>query len=160
MTNKFIILSLVSGLLSGCDSGAPQNSESSAASTTKLSSSFPPAYDSLPKKSGGACGFDQPKIDGNNQFISGWGTISANDGTLAEALVIGISGNGGEKFAPASKQKREDVAKYFNNPALIDSGFSIYINKNDIKSGSKVILYQVFQGSVYSGEVTATLVSQ
>lgn len=157
MINKFTPLALVVGVLSGCDGGAPPNSEPSASNTRNISSAFPAAYGTLPKKVGGACGFDQPKIDGDNQFISGWATISAKDGTLAEALVIGISENGSEKFALTSKQKREDVAKYFNNPALTDSGFSVYINKYDIPSKSKVILYQIFQGSVYTCEVTAAL---
>lgn len=56
-----------------------------------------------------------------------------------------------------SKQKREDVTMYFNNPALIDSGFSVYVSKADLISGSKVILYQVFQGDVYACEVATAL---
>ena len=88
---------------------------------------------------------------------AGWAAISAKDGVLAEAMVVGVSANGSEKFAVTSKQKREDVAKYFNNPALIDSGFSVYVRKADIFSESKVILYQVFQGGVYACEVTAAL---
>jgi len=124
---------------------------------TNISPAFPAAYASLPKKAGGACGFDQPKIEGDNQFVSGWAAISAKDGALAEAIVVGVSANGSEKFAVTSKQKREDVAKYFSNPSLIDSGFSVYISKANVSTGSKVILYQVFQGGVYACEVTATL---
>lgn len=157
MINKLIPLALVVGVLSGCDGGAPPKAVSVISNATNISAIFPAAYASLPKKAGGACGFDQPKIDGDNQFISGWAAISAKDGTLAEAMVIGVSANGSEKFALTTKQKREDVAKYFNNPALIDSGFSVYVSKADILPGSKVILYQVFQGGVYACEVTAVL---
>lgn len=158
MINKLTPLILVVAVLSGCDSGAPPKAATAAISNaTKISTAFPAAYASLPKKTGGVCGFDQPKSDGDNQFISGWAAISAKDGALAEAIVVGISASGGEKFAVASKQKREDVVKYFNNPALIDSGFSLYVGKADIPPGSKMTLYQVFQGSVYTCEVTAAL---
>ena len=157
MINKLIPLVLVVGVLSGCDGGAPPKAASVISNATNISATFPAAYASLPKKAGGACGFDQPKIDGDNQFISGWAAISPKDGVVAEAMVVGFSANGSEKFAVTSKQKREDVVKYFNNPALIDSGFSVYVNKADILSGSKVILYHVFQGGVYACEVTAAL---
>ncbi len=157
MINKLIPLVLVVGVLSGCDGGAPPKAATPISNAANISAAFPAVYASLPKKVGGACGFDQPKIDGDNQFISGWAAISAKDGALAEAMVVGISANGSEKFAVASKQKREDVVKYFNNPALIDSGFSVYVGIADISSGSKVILYQVFQGGVYACEVTAAL---
>lgn len=33
---------------------------------------FPAAYASLPKKAGGACGFDQPKIDGGDNQLYIW----------------------------------------------------------------------------------------
>lgn len=157
MINKLTLLILVVAVLSGCDGGAPPKAATAISNATNISTAFPAVYASLPKKAGGACGFDQPKSDGDNQFISGWAAISAKDGALAEAMVVGISANGSEKFAVASKQKREDVVKYFNNPALIDSGFSVYVGKADISSGSKVILYQVFQGGVYACEVTAAL---
>lgn len=157
MINKLIPLVLVVCVLSGCDGGAPPKAATAISNATNITAAFPAVYASLPKKVGGACGFDQPNSDGDKQFISGWAAISAKDGALAEAIVVGISANGSEKFAVASRQKREDVAKYFNNPALIDSGFSVYIGKADITAGSKVILYQVFQGSVYTCEVTAAL---
>lgn len=157
MINKLTPLVLVVSLLVGCDGGAPPKVAASMSNATNISSAFPAAYASLPKKAGGGCGFDQPKIDGDNQFVSGWAAISTKDGSLAEAIVVGVSANGSEKFALASKQKREDVVKYFNNTALVDSGFSAYISKADAPAGSKVILYQVFQGGVYACEVTADL---
>lgn len=157
MIHKLIPSVLVFVVLSGCDSAEPTKAASVISSATNISATFPTAYASLPKKSGGACGFDQAVIDGENQFISGWAAISAKDGVLAEAMVVGVSANGSEKFVVTSKQKRDDVAKYFNNPALIDSGFSVYVSKADILSGSKVTLYQVFQGGIYACEVTAAL---
>lgn len=157
MINKLTPLVLVVAVLSGCDGGAPPKAATAISNATNFSTAFPSVYASLPKKAGGACGFDQPKSYGDNQFISGWAAISVKDGVLAEAMVVGISANGSEKFAVASKQKREDVVKYFNNPALIDSGFSVYVSKGDIALGSKVILYQIFQGVAYACEVTADL---
>jgi hypothetical protein len=157
MIRKLLLLVFFASLLFGCDGGVPPKTASVISNVTNVSTVFPAAYASLPKKIGGGCGFDQPKIEGEYHFISGWSAISTKDGALAEAVVVGISANGSEKFAVASKQKREDVVKYFNNSALIDSGFSVYVGKSDISSGSKVILYQVFQGGVYACEVTASL---
>lgn len=157
MIKRIVHLVLVAGVLFGCDSGVQPKAVPSVSNAENISYAFPAAYGSLPKKVGGACGFDQSKIDGDNQFISGWAAISARDGTLAEAMVVGVSFNGIEKFAVTSRQKREDVVKYFNNPALIDSGFSVYIGKSEIPSGSKLVLYQVFQGTVYACDVTAAL---
>lgn len=106
MINKLIPLVLVVGVLSGCDGGAPPKAASVISNATNISATFPAAYASLPKKAGGACGFDQPKIDGDNQFISGWAAISPKDGVVAEVMVVGFSANGSEKFAVTSKQKR------------------------------------------------------
>lgn len=156
MINKFIPFILVVAALSGCDGGAPPKAATAISNATNFSTVFPAVYATLPKKTGGACGFDQSKSDGDNQFISGWAAISTKDGALAEVVVLGISTGGKETFAVASKQKREDVVTYFKNPALIDSGFSIYVRKADISSGSKMILYQVFQGDVYACEVTGS----
>jgi hypothetical protein len=157
MISKLLPLVFFASLLFGCDGGVPPKTASVITNVTNVSTVFPAAYASLPKKIGGACGFDQPKIDGDNHFISGWSAISTKDGTLAEAMVVGISTNGSEKFAVASKQKREDVVKYFKNPALLDSGFSLYVGKAAISSGSKVTLYQVFQGGIYACDVTAAI---
>jgi hypothetical protein len=157
MIKRLISLVLVVGVLSGCDGGALPKTAQVTNNATNISSVFPASYASLPKKAGGACGFDQPIIDGDNRFFSGWAVISAKDGSLAETIVLGFSTSGTEKFAVTSKQRREDVAKYFSNTSLIDSGFSVYISKAEIPAGSRVILYQVFQGGVYTCEVTATL---
>ena len=157
MMSKLLPLVFAASLLAGCDGGVPSTTVSVISNATDISSAFPDAYASLPKKAGGACGFDQLKIDGDSYFISGWSAISTKDGTLAEAMVVGISTKGSEKFAVASKQKREDVVKYFKNPALLDSGFSLYVGKAAISSGSKVILYQVFQGGIYACDVTAAI---
>lgn len=154
MINKLIPLVLVVGVLSACDGGAPPKTASVISNTTNTSATFPAAYASLPKKAGGTCAFDQPVIEGDTQFISGWAFISATDGVLAETVVLGITVNGSEKFAMTSKEKRDDVAKYFKNQAILDSGFSAYLNKVDVPSGSNVSVYQVFQGVVYRCEVT------
>jgi|GEM_PF-6504877 len=157
MIKKLIPIALVIGTLSGCDGGAPPKTATPISNATNISTAFPAVYASLPKKAGGACAFDQPKIDGDNQFISGWAAISTKDGSIAEAKVLGISSSGVEKFVLTSQQKREDVVNYFKNPALMESGFSVYVSRTGITAGSKVTLYQVFQGSVYVCDLTAIL---
>ena len=122
-----------------------------------MTTSFPAAYAGFPRKAGGTCAFDQPAIDGDSKFFSGWGFISATDSALAEAMLVGISSGGTEKFAVLTKTKREDVAKYFKNPAVMDSGFSIYVSKADIPHGSKATVYQIFQGIAYVCENTITI---
>jgi hypothetical protein len=156
--SSFILaIVVVVGLLVGCDSGTPPKAQDPVTNLASLASVFPEPYANFPKKSGGACGFDQVKDDNESKFISGWAAISTKDGALPEAVVIGVSVNGSEKFIVASKQKRDDVAKYFNNPTLVDSGFSVYVNKAAATVGSKLTVYQVFQGVVYACEVSATL---
>ena len=157
MIKKLIFSALIIAALSGCDGDVPPKTTVSITDAMDISTVFPAVYANFPKKVGGACAFDQPKIDSDKQFISGWAAISAKDGSLAEAKFLGISFNGVEKFVFTSKQKREDVVNYFKNPALMESGFSAYINKTEISAGSKVILYQVFQGGVYPCEVTVAL---
>ena len=155
MINKITLLILVVALLSGCDGGAPPKAATAISNATNISAAFPAVYASLPKKAGGACGFDQPKSDGDNQFISGWAAISVKDGALAEAIVLGIkASNGDERFVITSKQSREDVAKYFSNATLADSGFSAYIKEADAPKGSVTKLYQVFQGNIYTCDVS------
>ena len=119
-------------------------------SATAVSDKFPAAYASLPKKKGGACGFDQSKIVSDLRLISGWGIISAKDGAVPEAIVVGIISADGEKFVTTTKQKRDDVAKYFKNPGLLESGFNALVSKTDGPMRAKVNIYQVYQGSVYA----------
>ena len=156
MINKFVLSILVLLTLVACDGATSSKVPAPGANATgnspvaALVDGFPQTFASLPRSEGGACGFDQSKVDGDNQFVSGWAAISAKDGSLAEAIVIGVSINATEKFAVATKQKREDVAKYYTNPALLDSGFNVYLPKANVPTGAKLTLYQVFQGHIYS----------
>ena len=157
MKKKLMPFALVIGLLCGCDGSAPPHAEVINGKAPHTLAGFPSAYGSLPKKSGGACAFDQLNVEGGNRLVSGWAAISTKDGALAEAIVVGVQANKTEKFAVASKQKRDDVARYFSSPALIDSGFSLYIKMVDAPVGSRVVLYQVFQGVVYTCDTAVLL---
>lgn len=157
MRNYIALVTLGICMLSGCDSGGATKSVDPIKSETKIYSTFPDAYAGFQRKTGGACGFDQPKTEGENYYFSGWATISAKDGILAETIVIGLLNGNMENFVIPSKQKRQDVADYFKSPSLLNSGFSVYLDKKYLSSASKVVAYQVFQGGIYACEVTATL---
>jgi len=161
MFKNLVAVCAVLCVVAGCDNSSISKTVSKAEpasaagnSALPLAPSLPTVYASLPKKNGGACGFDQPKVEGENQFVSGWAAISTTDGVLADATMISISANGTEKFAVVSKQKRDDVANYFKNSALAESGFSAYINKAEVPTGAKATRYQMFQGTIYSCTVT------
>ncbi|WP_044530052.1 hypothetical protein [Herbaspirillum sp. B65] len=157
MNKRLIPFALFVGLLFGCDDGGESNAGSAKGDASSSSYALPTAYASLPKKKGGACDFDRHPSQGDDRLISGWAMISAKDGTLAEAMVLGFSSNGSEKFVVSPMLKREDVAKYFNNPALIDSGFGVSLKRSEIAAGAKVTVYQVFQGALYACDVNVTL---
>ena len=113
---------------------------------------LPSQYASFPKMNGGACGFSQPKVEGELKVVSGWSVISAKEGVLAETVVLGIASKGRERFAPVTKQKREDVVKFFNSAGLLESGFSAHVATIDVPDGAVLAIYQVFQGKVIKCE--------
>ena len=156
----------IASALFGCDSGTDKSVNSNpntvqakktasvevvevSTPVSTLSTSFPKSYASLPREKGGACALDPTKFEGDKKFISGWSAISANEGVLAEVVVIGFHRGNQEMFNVTSKQKREDVAKYFGNPLLADAGFQFYVDANQINGVDSVTVYQIFQGKVY-----------
>jgi hypothetical protein len=171
MLSKAFLLLAVGGVLTACDVTAPPSistATSSAAQAPDASSSTPsvvqivnltveksPEFFKLPIKAGGVCGFDEPKVERDARFFSGWGFIAAAPAQLAEAATIGITSNGVEKFARLTTVPREDVVKYFKNEMLKNSGFTVYIDRAEVPVGSKAVLYQKFSDKVYACAVNS-----
>jgi hypothetical protein len=59
-------------------------------------------------------------------------------------------------FAITKQQKRDDVVKYFNNPQLLNSGFQASVDTKQLKGAKSAKLYQLFQGKIYTCEVSAS----
>ena len=155
MNHKIALLLIIVILINGCDNKVDKVSQPSSIKEIALGKEIPSEASSFSRNKGGACGFDKPQISGNYQFVSGWALISKD--TLADGLYIGILANDVERFTPIlNREKRVDVAKYFNNENVINSGFVAYFKKYDVPIGAKATLYQTFQGGIYPCEVTIT----
>jgi hypothetical protein len=153
---NFLLSSTIFFLITACDSNIEKTKTNISVQVVEITTQLPLVASSLSNKIGGACAFEKPQIEGDYQFISGWALISKD--TLAESIFLGIKANGVERFTPTlNREKREDVAKYFNNLNLLNSGFAAYIKKSDVPKGSKVTLYQISQGGVYTCKDTDTL---
>lgn len=149
MDKSLFLATFVFLLLGACGKTEPKATMAVAESkivSVALSDEFPPQYASLPRINGGACGFGQPKTEGQLRYLSGWSVIAANEGVIAEAVVLSVTSKGHERFTSVAKQKREDVVKYFNSAGLLESGFSVYVDLKDAPDGAELSIYQVFQG--------------
>lgn len=74
--------------------------------------------------------------------VTGWGAISVKDGVIASDIAIALkskSAQGTRLFATATKEKRQDVADYFKNPASVDTGFIAAIDLSDVPPGEYVL---------------------
>ena len=155
MKYKILLLSMTFILIVACDRNAEKPKQSISVKEVVIGKELPAVASSYSKNIGGACAFDKPQTEGDYQFVSGWALISKD--TLADGFYIGIEANGVERFTPIlNVEKRDDVAKYFNNLSLLNSGFSAYIKKSDVPNGSKMTLYQTSQGGIYACNVKAT----
>lgn len=156
-------------MLLGCDNRAPESTKFAnndeqvtssspvkSLSVATLSKVFPASYEAFPREKGGVCGLDPIKSEGTMKFVSGWSAIAAKEGVLPEAVVLALLIGSDHMFTIANKQQREDVAKYFSSPSLIDAGFQLYIDASQMQSVNSVTIYQVFQGKVYYCEVKLT----
>lgn len=159
MNKKLLIVICTVFIFTGCtiETGYKESDSKNASASATLLNLLPEAYIGLPQKKGGLCAFDTPSAEGNNKFISGWAVISAKDGVIAEKILLKVTVNGVDRFLNPSEQKRDDVAKYFNSPMLVDSGFSAYVKKEDLPMNATVSLLQVFEGSLYNCDATLIL---
>jgi hypothetical protein len=174
LANVLLVL-LGATFVTGCDAPVPEQSKGKAdapssasggpditASSVKLGANIPEAlpnqFAHFSRSEGGACGFDPSVHEGDLLFISGWASIAVAEGVLPESVLLAVSSEGVEQFVMASSaKKRDDVAKYFASPKLIDSGFNAYVKASSLPKHSRVILYQAFQGKLYRCSVSLEL---
>ncbi|MEQ1636902.1 MAG: hypothetical protein ABL903_09415 [Methylococcales bacterium] len=70
--------------------------------------------------------------------VVGWAAISGSKGISATDIAVAlnpISGNGTRSFVDTIKVKRPDVADYFKNAGIVDSGFKAAIDLTDMLPG-------------------------
>lgn len=160
MCKNFFLATLITLALLACSKSDPKTTVGGAGNKiipAVLSDKFQPQYDPLPRGKGGACVFGQPVVEGEFKLLTGWAAISASEGVIAEEVVLGVTFNGQERFTLVTKQKREDVVKYFNSAGLLESGFAVHLNLKDAPAGAVLAIYQVFQGKIYKCDVQKTI---
>jgi hypothetical protein len=134
---------------------ASQKSEATAASgaSTKnqLLSSLPAEYTKLgTSMPGGACAFDDnPQAGKQNTTISGWALIDAKTGAKPKEIILKLTESGSVNYYIVKPSSRPDVAKYFNNNTLLDTGFYAEIPNNLMGKINSIEILQVFDGKVY-----------
>lgn len=161
MIYKVAAIAILAAQIAACDKnsagGVPQDAKLASGSDSVhqptglgvgLASEFPTVYAGLPTQVGGACGFDTPKVDRDSQFLSGWALTSSDEPALPKSVVIGVNVNGASKFVVPNVAQREDVVNFFKNQNLLNSGFSVYVNKSEIPAGAKASVYMVIDGKV------------
>jgi len=98
-----------------------------------------------------SCSIDTPKSEveitsGKKVALAGWAFNKANN-SIPQSLTVYLINEDSKKVYPLVAKrgiKRPDVAKAFNNDALVDVGFSATIETAALKSGSyKVMLVQI-----------------
>lgn len=94
--------------------------------------------------------------------VAGWGAISAKDGVLASDIAVALKSKSPENtrfFAQTTKEKRQDVADYFKNPASIDTGFRVMIDLFDVSPGEYVLeVIQYKDGKILKCQHTANII--
>ena len=72
-------------------------------------------------------------------ILSGWAADMLNQ-VAADEMWIEISGPSTVYLkASGSTEKRPDVASYFNNPAMLETGWRIYANLSSLASGDYLL---------------------
>ena len=159
----------VLSVLLGCDSKEPPKAVSgtSKAAPNVLMSSFPIQEVNQTRQAGGACNIDRindkPRSPGSisvsgSLAVYGWAAIDPKNGVVPEAVVVVLKGpDGGEKFALAVRDPREDVAKSFGQPKLRDAGFVLKTDISTFKGAYEIGVIQIFEGKTYACSVLQKL---
>lgn len=107
------------------DESAPVKNTSAPPSAPVLLASLPAPYSGYGAPvDGGGCAFEKlASTAGNEVGIAGWAFIDAKTGALAERIILKVDSSGSVKYVLPKGTERPDVADYFKNPKLVNSGF-------------------------------------
>lgn len=84
-------------------------------------------------------------------------TIGIFIGSTPKTVYIGFQSANEELYGKALASERPDVATYFSNAKLADSGFQIRVNKNHIGSANSIAIYDTFKSIIYKCGATEKL---
>ncbi len=156
-------------LLLGCDSREPSKTASGAqkASPNVFSSSFPVQELNPTRQAGGACNIDRindkPRSPGSisvsgSLAVHGWAAIDPKNAVMPDAVVVVLKGSdGGEKFALAAQDPRDDVAKFYGQAKLRDAGFVLKADISTFKGAYEIGVIQIFERKPYACNVRQQL---
>ena len=148
-------------VLLGCDSKEPPKAVSGTAKPRPhvLMSSFPVREVNPTRQAGGACNIDsingKPRSPGSipvsgSLAVYGWAAIDPKNGVVPDAAVVVLKGSdGGERFALAVRDPREDVAKYFGQEKMRGAGFVLKADISTLKGAYEIGVMQTFEGKTY-----------
>ncbi len=148
-------------VLLGCDSKEPPKAVSSTAKAIPhvLMSSFPVQEVNQTRQAGSACNIDKinDKLRSPGSIsvsgslaVYGWAAIDPKTGVLPDAVVVVLKGpDGGERFALAVRDPREDVARFFGQAKLRDAGFVLKADISTVKGAYEIGVMQTFEGKTY-----------
>lgn len=111
-------------LVKGDESASVKNPPAQPSASVLLASIPAPYSGYGAPVDGGGCAFEKlASTAGNEVGVAGWAFIDAKTGALAERIILKIESSGSVKYALPRGTERPDVAAYFKNPKLVNSGF-------------------------------------
>lgn len=94
--------------------------------------------------------------------VSGWAAVSVKEGVVASDIALALKSNasqGTRLFATPIRDKRQDVADYFKNPASVDTGFKSSIDLSDVTPGEYILeVIQNKDGKNFRCQYTAKVI--
>lgn len=116
-----------------------------------LSATLPSPYNTYtPPLNGGVCGFEKVVNPGANDVgIAGWAIIDAKTGALPEQIILAVDSAGTTQYSTANRTRRADVADFFKNPKLAESGFEVVLPIPKTKRPILVTAILAYDGKLF-----------
>lgn len=156
-------------IVAGCSDSGQQKTAATGAAAPSIPSvklgaapAWVPAGDIAP---GGECNIDAVNdkhgLNNNVHSVSrkspgintwGWAALSTKDGIAASEIALTLKNAAGvRRFAPVTRYARPDVADYFKNPGIAESGFKALVSVADVEPGG----YQMEVVMAKDGKIAA-----
>ena len=114
-----------------------------------LFSAVPLDYRYLRQEVGGKCNLERITKELNGDYtLIGWAIPSERAEKVARTYMVGVETRKSIRFGLARKQERSDVADYFKNKKLLESGFFARFKQSDLPRGACVSAYQIYDKTI------------
>jgi hypothetical protein len=114
-----------------------------------LFSAVPLDYRYLSQEVGGKCNLERITKELNGDYtLIGWAIPSERAEKVARTYMVGVETKKSIRFGLARKQERSDVADYFKNKKLLESGFFARFKQSDLPRGACVSAYQIYDKTI------------